>query len=266
MRFKSDEIKAIWKILSVILHLGNIEFSEKTLDPNTNKPCNILQLGELQKACEIIEIDDQKLISAICFKTRKIGLQIINSPVNRVECIAVRDALTKSLYENLFNWLIRRLNYAIAYDKNMKYDDVLNDKKRFSIGILDIFGFEVFKTNSLEQFCINFTNEKLQQLYISYVFKAEINEFFAEGLKDSICELNYKDNQTLIDLFETLPQGIFQLLDESSSISSNDDSLLNTIIKVHKSNENIKVPKIMKGTFIVIHSAKDVEYSIHGFR
>lgn len=248
------------------MHLGNTEFSEKTLDLNTNKPCNILQIIELQKACEIIGIEEQKLINSICFKTRKIGQQIINSPMNRNECVAVRDAFTKSLYENLFNWLVKRLNNAISYDKNLKYEDILNDKARFSIGILDIFGFEVFKTNSLEQFCINFTNEKLQQLYISYVFKAEINEFILEGLKDYICELNYKDNQSLIDLFELQPQGIFHLLDESSSISSNDDSLLNIIIKYHKTNENLKIPKIMKGAFIVIHSAKDVEYSIHGFR
>ena len=186
--------------------------------------------------------------------------------MNRVECVSIRDAFTKSLYENLFNWLVKRLNNAISFDKNVKYEDILSDKNRFSIGILDIFGFEVFKTNSLEQFCINFTNEKLQQLYISYVFKAEMNEFVAEGLKDYICELNYKDNQSLIDLFEVAPQGVFNLLDESCSVSSNDDSLLNNIIKYHKTNENLKIPKIIKGTFIVVHSAKDVEYTINGFR
>ena len=161
---------------------------------------------------------------------------------------------------------MKRLNNAISFDKNIKYEDILSDKNRFSIGILDIFGFEVFKTNSLEQFCINFTNEKLQQLYISYVFKAEMNEFVAEGLKDYICELNYKDNQSLIDLFEVAPQGVFNLLDESCSVSSNDDSLLNNIMKYHKTNENLKIPKIIKGTFIVVHSAKDVEYTINGFR
>ena len=100
--------------------------------------------------------------------------------MNRNECIAIRDAFTKTLYEHLFNWLVKRLNHSIASDKNMKYEDILNDKNRFSIGILDIFGFEVFKTNSLEQFCINFTNEKLQQLYISST-KSAVSEFFGEG-------------------------------------------------------------------------------------
>lgn len=161
---------------------------------------------------------------------------------------------------------MRRLNNSIVFDKNIKYEDIINDKQRFSIGILDIFGFEVFKTNSLEQFCINFTNEKLQQLYISYVFKAEMNEFIVEGLKDYISELNFKDNQNLIDLFEISPHGIFNLLDESSSIISTDDTLLNNIIKYHKINENLKVPKILKGNFIVVHSAKEVEYAISGFR
>ena len=186
--------------------------------------------------------------------------------MNRNECSATRDAFTKSLYENQFNWLVKRLNQAIAYDKNIQYEDVINDQNRNSIGILDIFGFEVIKTNSLEQFCINFTNEKLQQLYISYVFKAEMNEFVLEGLKDFICELNFKDNQSLIDLFELPPHGIFSALDESCSVPSNDDSLLNNIIKNQKANENLKIPKILKGNFIVVHSAKEVEYCIHGFR
>jgi len=236
------------------------------LDPNINQPCTILQLKELQKACEILSIDDQKLMKTLCFKTKKIANQTINSPMSRNECSTTRDAFTKSLYENQFNWLVKRLNQAISCNKNVNYEDVIRDKNRNSIGILDIFGFEVFKTNSLEQFCINFTNEKLQQLYISYVFKAEINEFVLEGLKDFICELNFKDNQSLIDLFELPPNGIFNALEESCSVSSNDDNLLNNIIKYQKANENLKIPKILKGNFIVVHSAKEVEYCIHGFR
>ena len=164
--------------------------------------------------------------------------------------------------------MIKRLNWSISTPeyRNTDIELLINDKTRFSIGLLDIFGFEVFKKNSFEQLCINFANEKLQQLYISYVFKAEINEFVKEGLKEFLCELSFKDNQHIIDLLESAPLGIFNLLDEASSIASTDESLLNTMIKHHKLNENFKTPKGTRECFIIIHTAKDVEYNVTGFR
>lgn len=145
-------------------------------------------------------------------------------------------------------------------------EELIKDKSRFSIGLLDIFGFEVFKNNSFEQLCINFANEKLQQLYISYVFKAEINEFIKEGLKEYLFELTFKDNQNIIDLLEGPPLGIFNLLDEASSVASTDENLLNSMIKHHKNTENFKTPKGSRFNFIIIHTARDVEYNISGFR
>lgn len=142
----------------------------------------------------------------------------------------------------MFIFLVQRLNYAISSPeyRNVRIEVLLQDKNRFSIDLLDIFGFEVFKKNSFEQFCINYANEKLQQLYISYVFKAEIEQFIAEGLKNFLGELKFKDNQPIIDLFEANPMGIFNLLDEASSVASTDESFLNTVIKQHKTNEYLR--------------------------
>lgn len=85
-------------------------------------------------------------------------------------------------------------------------------------------------------------------------------------LKDYLFELNFKDNQTIIDLFERHPLGIYHLIDESSSVTSTDENLLQTIINKHKENANFKLPRMPKDTFIIIHSAKDVEYNVQGFR
>ena len=149
-------------------------------------------------------------------------------------------------------------------------DDSIDKKtleaSRYLIGLLDIFGFECFKVNSFEQLCINYTNEKLQQLYITYVFKSEENEFIKEGLKEFLCELNFVDNQNIIDLMDQYPMGLFNLLDESCSVAGDDDKLVNKIKQTHAKNSNFIAPKINKETFIVIHTAKDVEYNIKGFR
>jgi myosin-7 len=82
--------------------------------------------------------------------------------------------------------------------------------------LLDIFGFENFAFNSFEQFCINYTNEKLQQLYISYIFKSEEQEFVYEGLQDQLCKLSYSDNQGVIDIMDKPPLSVFDMLDEST--------------------------------------------------
>jgi myosin-7 len=96
---------------------------------------------------------------------RKIGGTEIPSPISKNDCINFRDSLAKAMYDKMFNWIVMKLNNTIQPAKTSKC---------LTIGLLDIFGFELFKNNSFEQFCINFTNEKLQQLYINYVFKAEV--------------------------------------------------------------------------------------------
>lgn len=136
----------------------------------------------------------------------------------------------------------------------------------FTVGLLDIFGFECFKVNSFEQLCINYTNEKLQQLYIAYVFKSEENEFIKEGLKDYLCELNFVDNQSIIDLMDQYPLGVFNLLDESCSVAGDDDKLLNKIKLTHAKHTHFIAPKLSRDSFVIVHTAKEVEYNIKGFR
>ena len=75
-----------------------------------------------------------------------------------------------------------------------------DDEKMRIIGIVDIFGFEVFKLNSLEQLCINFANEKLQALFTKAVFLETIEAYKADGIDADA--ITYTDNATLIELFD----------------------------------------------------------------
>ena len=117
-----------------------------------------------------------------------------------------RDALAKHIYAQLFDWIVSQINKAMKPEgKTHKF-----------IGVLDIYGFETFETNSFEQFCINYANEKLQQQFNMHVFKLEQEEYVHEEIQWTF--IDFYDNQPCIDLIES-KLGILDLLDEECRVS-----------------------------------------------
>lgn len=78
------------------------------------------------------------------YRVRKVKSDSFTTPLKPCDAESNRDALSKALYDNLFEWLVQRLNQSIIPEKNNSNKDPL------SIGLLDIFGFENFKNNSFE--------------------------------------------------------------------------------------------------------------------
>jgi myosin-5 len=86
-------------------------------------------------------------------------------------------------------------------------------KRMLVIGVLDIFGFEIFKINSFEQLCINYANEKLQQQFNAHTFKTEEAEYKLQEVEYEA--VTYIDNQDVLDLIECKkPPGIFALMED----------------------------------------------------
>jgi len=278
MNFSEKEQDAIWQITSACLQLGNVDFDEKTFNDSISfllycnfvaTPCGLLGEQFVKNAAKLLHVKTEDLAHCLRHKIRTVGKEVIVSTMKKDDCNTARDSLAKELYNRLFNWLVKRLNYTILPEEDMKpgANKQLLAESRFRIGLLDIFGFEVFEFNSLEQFCINYTNEKLQQLYINYIFKAEEREFRNEDLADYLSELSFKDNQIVIDLMDKAPTGVFSLLDESCSVNSTDDALLKNIISKNQGkNDRLTIPKLSRDVFMIHHTAKDVIYNINGFR
>lgn len=146
------EQDAIFRVVAAILHLGNINF-EKDEDIDSAVVKDEQSLFHLQMTAELLMCDPLSLEDALCKRVMITPEEIIKRSLDPHAAAVSRDGLAKTIYSRLFEWLVDKINVSIGQDPNSKC----------LIGILDIYGFESFKTNSFEQFCINFTNEKLQQ-------------------------------------------------------------------------------------------------------
>nr|XP_025703929.1 myosin-16-like [Arachis hypogaea] len=157
----------------------------------------------LQITAELLMCDPSALEDALCKRVMITPEEVIKRSLDPLGAMVSRDGLAKTLYSSLFDWLVQKINVSIGQDP----------KSKCLIGVLDIYGFESFKNNSFEQFCINFTNEKLQQHFNQHVFKMEQERNTKEGIDWNYLE--FVDNQDVLDLIEKKPGGIIALLDEA---------------------------------------------------
>lgn len=134
------------------------------------------------------------------------------------------------------------------------------------IGVLDIFGFEAYDVNSLEQLCINYANEKLQEQFNRCIFVSEQEKCASEGV--SLPPIDFPDNQQVLEVLESHPRGLFILFDDEISVpKASDGTLFNKITQSHSSKSCFRLPKgdASRSCFILKHYAGRVQYSVDGF-
>lgn len=134
-------------MLASVLHLGNIKFEA------AGEGSKVVNQDLVAKIAKLLQIDAVQLGTLLTNRNLTVRGQVTQVPLTPKQAGETREALAKILYKRVFEWLVARINVAIHKPQN----------KKFFIGVLDIFGFENFKVNSFEQFCIDYANEKLQQ-------------------------------------------------------------------------------------------------------
>uniref|UniRef100_A0AAZ3PF82 Myosin IXA n=1 Tax=Oncorhynchus tshawytscha TaxID=74940 RepID=A0AAZ3PF82_ONCTS len=249
--------KQIFSLLSAILHLGNIRYKRKTYRDDSIDICNPEVLPTVS---ELLEVKEEMLFEALTTrKTMTVGERLI-VPYKLAEAGTVRDSMAKSLYSALFDWIVFRINHALLNNRDLE-----ESTKIFSIGVLDIFGFEDYENNSFEQFCINFANERLQHYFNQHIFKLEQEEYRAEGI--SWHNIDYIDNTGCINLISKKPTALLHLLDEESNFpQASNQTLLDKFKRQHEGNGYIEFPAVMEPAFIIRHYAGKVKYGVKDFR
>ncbi|KAF9609184.1 hypothetical protein IFM89_013574 [Coptis chinensis] len=241
-----EEQDAIFRVVAAILHLGNINFV-KGKDIDSSKLKDEKSLYHLQTASELLMCDEKDLEGSLCKRVIVTPDGNITKPLDPASAASNRDALAKTVYSRLFDWLVDKINNSIGQDPNAAS----------IIGVLDIYGFESFKINSFEQLCINLTNEKLQQHFQSKEYtKEEINWSYVE----------FVDNQDVLDLIEKKPGGIIALLDEACMFpKSTHETFAQKMYQTYKNHKRFSKPKLAQTAFTVNHYAGDVTYQADHF-
>ncbi|XP_047269392.1 myosin-6 isoform X1 [Capsicum annuum] len=249
----SEEQDAIFRVVAAILHLGNIEFT-KGKEMDSSAPKDEKSQFHLRTAAELFMCDVKALEDSLCKRVIVTRGETITKWLDPEAAAISRDALAKIVYSRLFDWLVDKINNSIGQDPNSKS----------LIGVLDIYGFESFKTNSFEQFCINLTNEKLQQHFNQHVFKMEQEEYTKEEIDWSYIE--FIDNQDILDLIEKKPGGIIALLDEACMFPrSTHETFAQKLYQTFQNHKRFSKPKLARSDFTICHYAGDVTYQTELF-
>ncbi|XP_040198980.1 unconventional myosin-IXa isoform X2 [Rana temporaria] len=257
--FLSATRRQIVSLLSAILHLGNIQYKRKAY---RDESIDISNPDTLRIVSDLLKVREEMLLDAlITRKTVTVGEKLI-LPYRLPEAITVRDSLAKSLYSALFDWIVFRINHALLNINSKAMDEA---SQTLSIGVLDIFGFEDYGSNSFEQFCINFANERLQHYFNQHLFQLEQEQYRLEGISWS--NINYSDNAGCISLISKRPTGLLQLLDEESNFpQATHQTLLEKFKRHNEGNQYIEFPAVMEPAFIIHHYAGKVKYGVKDFR
>ncbi|KFM09531.1 Unconventional myosin-Ia, partial [Aptenodytes forsteri] len=289
--FSPTEVTALLEVTAVVLKLGNVQLSSN-YQSSGMEACSIAEPQELQEICELIGLDPSMLERALCSRTVKARDEAVLTTLSVPQGYYGRDALAKNIYSRLFDWLVNRINTSIQ---------VKPGKQRKVMGVLDIYGFEIFQAsagptqphpaagggarssrtlllqdNGFEQFIINYCNEKLQQIFILMTLKEEQEEYVREGIQWTPVE--FFDNSIICNLIENSKCGILAMLDEECLRPGvvNEDTFLtklNQLFATHKhyeSKETQNARHIMDASlppqcFRIHHYAGKVTYNVTGF-
>uniref|UniRef100_A0A4W5RIF1 Myosin, heavy chain 10, non-muscle n=1 Tax=Hucho hucho TaxID=62062 RepID=A0A4W5RIF1_9TELE len=251
MSFSHDEILAMLKVVSSVLQFGNIVFKKERNSDQASMPENTAA----QKLCHLLGLNVMEFTRAILSPRIKVGRDYVQKAQTKEQADFAVEALAKATYERLFRWLVHRINKALDRTKRQGAS---------FIGILDIAGFEIFQLNSFEQLCINYTNEKLQQLFNHTMFVLEQEEYQREGIEWSFIDFGL-DLQPCIDLIErpANPPGVLALLDEECWFpKATDKTFIDKLVQEQGTHSKFQKPRQLKdkADFCIIHYAGKVDY------
>eukprot|EP00127_Corallochytrium_limacisporum_P000754 Clim_evm40s25 gene=Clim_evmTU40s25 len=249
LNISDDRMDDYFTVLALLLHLGNLEFTGK------GDGSSLKDSTHLQVALSLLGLEKSDLEDAICVRTTKLRHETYKNAISVAEAAKNVQILIQGVYASLFSEVVDAINMKIS-------QGLASTRQR--IGVLDIFGFEVFEQNSFEQLCINYANEALQQVFVQFVFKIEQDIYREEGINWET--LDFQDNEPCLKMLFNSPVSIINLIDEETFFPrGTDESLYLKLEDNHNKDPYYQKLPGQDTVFGVHHYAGDVHYDCEGF-
>jgi len=247
MGMTSEDFSAIFRVVSAVMLFGKMQFKQDRNSDQATLPDNTVA----QKIAHLLGLSVTDMTRAFLKPRIKVGRDFVTKSQTKEQVEFAVEAVSKACYERMFKWLVNRINRSLGRTKRQGAS---------FIGILDIAGFEIFDLNSFEQLCINYTNEKLQQLFNHTMFILEQEEYQREGIEWKFIDFGL-DLQPTIDLIDK-PMGIMALLDEECLFpKATDKTFVEKLVQSHSVHPKFKKSDFRGiADFSIIHYAGKVDY------
>ena len=252
----------VCQLVATILHLGNVEF---TMDYDRNPDAaSVRNWDVLETVAEFLGVGPAELEEVLNSKVEMVRKDMVNVFLDPEGAAANRDDLAKSLYSLLFAWVNEHVNERLCRDDFANF-----------IGILDLPGSQNLsgfgaRSNSLDQLCVNFANERLQGWILQHAFDLQTAEFAAEGLSAVVPTVDYPDNAETLRILTTTPGGLIHIMDDQTQRmpKKTDHTMAEALAKRwghHPSFKAGAVDRTGYPTFTVNHYTGPVTYSSENF-
>ncbi|XP_022981361.1 myosin-2-like [Cucurbita maxima] len=250
LQFTKEDQEHAFGLLAAVLWIGNITFQ---IIDSENNHVEVIANEAVANAAKLMGCSFNELKLVLSTHKEQSGKDSIAKKSTLQQATDARDSLAKFIYASLFDWLVEQINKSLQPGR---------EYSGRSINILDIYGFESFKKNGFEQFCINYANERLQQHFIRHLFKLQQEDYEFNGVDGM--KVNFEDNQECLNLIEKKPLGVLALMDEELSFPKATDLTFANKLKQHfKSHPRFKGER--GRAFGVRHYAGEVVYDTNGF-
>ncbi|KAF9084999.1 hypothetical protein BGX23_010053 [Mortierella sp. AD031] len=258
--FQKKQVAQIFQLLAAVLHLGNLTFMEDT--SHTNDACVVRNVDSLIFVADILGVDPNALQNTLTYKTKMIKKELCSVFLDAQGAEQQRDELAQALYSLLFSWMVEFFNVKLCDETPANF-----------IGVVDMFGFQQFSVNGLDQFCVNYANERLHQFFLNRVFEADQADFELEGISASIPRIHFFDNSACLQMLGqengNNEEGLIGIMSSQSRHLSRktDATMLEAFSKQYSRHDSLTVTRNMNvfPSFTVQHYLAPVTYRVEGW-